>query len=52
MSKHVGSDFDAFLEEDGLREDVTAAAVKRVGESLHYCTAGREDGASGAACEE
>lgn len=30
MSKHVGSDFDAFLEQDGLREEVTAAAVKRV----------------------
>jgi transcriptional regulator with XRE-family HTH domain len=30
MIKHVGSDFDAFLEEDGLREEVTAAAVKRV----------------------
>ena len=30
MSKHVGSDFDAFLEEEGMREEVTAAAVKRV----------------------
>ena len=30
MSKHVGSDFDAFLEEEGMQEEVTAAAVKRV----------------------
>lgn len=27
---HIGSDFDEFLEEQGLREEVTAAAVKRV----------------------
>lgn len=30
MSKHIGSNFDDFLEEEGLREEVTAAAVKRV----------------------
>jgi antitoxin HicB len=30
MDKHIGSDFDAFLEEEGMREEVTAAAVKRV----------------------
>lgn len=30
MNKHIGSDFDDFLEEDGSREDVTAAAMKRV----------------------
>lgn len=30
MSKHVGSDFDAFLQEDGILEEVTAAALKRV----------------------
>lgn len=30
MSKHIGSDFDAFLEEEGLREEATATAVKRV----------------------
>ena len=30
MSKHIGSDFDDFLEEDGLKEDITAAAIKRV----------------------
>lgn len=27
---HIGSDFDEFLEEKGLREEVTAAAIKRV----------------------
>lgn len=27
---HIGSDFDEFLEEDGLREEVTAAAIKRI----------------------
>jgi DNA-binding phage protein len=27
--KNVGSDFDDFLEEEGLLEDVTAVAVKR-----------------------
>lgn len=30
MNKHIGSNFDDFLEEDGVREDVTAAAMKRV----------------------
>ena len=29
-NKHIGSDFDDFLEEDGIREEVTAAAIKRV----------------------
>ena len=28
--KHVGSDFDDFLEAEGLREEVTAQAIKRV----------------------
>lgn len=27
---HIGSDFDEFLEEEGLREEVTAVATKRV----------------------
>jgi len=27
---HVGSDFDDFLQEEGIREEVTAAALKRV----------------------
>ena len=30
MNKHIGSNFDDFLEEEGLREEVTAAAMKRV----------------------
>lgn len=30
MNKHIGSDFDDFLDEDGTRGDVTAAALKRV----------------------
>jgi hypothetical protein len=30
MSKHVGSDFDAFLAQEQLLEEVTAAALKRV----------------------
>ncbi|GLK88013.1 helix-turn-helix domain-containing protein [Pseudomonas turukhanskensis] len=30
MNKHVGSDFDAFLAEEQLLEEVTAAALKRV----------------------
>lgn len=30
MNKHVGSSFDDFLTEDGIREDVEAAALKRV----------------------
>ncbi len=28
--KHIGSDFDEFLKEEGIREEVTAAAIKRV----------------------
>lgn len=27
---HVGSDFDEFLDEEGIHEEVTAAALKRV----------------------
>lgn len=30
MNKHVGSSFDDFLSEQGLSEEVTAAALKRV----------------------
>lgn len=30
MNKHIGSNFDDFLEEEGMREEATAAAVKRV----------------------
>ncbi|MDN5881513.1 MAG: helix-turn-helix domain-containing protein [Nitrosospira sp.] len=30
MNKHIGSDFDDLLAEDGNREEVTAAAMKRV----------------------
>ena len=30
MSKHIGSNFDDFLDEEGIREEVTAAAIKRV----------------------
>ena len=30
MNKHIGSDFDAFLEEEGLLAEVEAAAFKRV----------------------
>lgn len=30
MNKHIGSDFDDFLAEAGVREEVTAAAIKRV----------------------
>jgi len=30
MNKHLGSNFDDFLQEDGTREEVTATAVKRV----------------------
>lgn len=30
---HIGSDFDEFLEEEGLREEVTAAAFKRISAS-------------------
>lgn len=30
VNQHIGSDFDEFLEEEGIREEVTAAALKRV----------------------
>lgn len=30
MNPYIGSDFDDFLAEDGIKEDVTAAALKRV----------------------
>ena len=30
MNKHIGSNFDDFLAEEGLQEEVTAAAIKRV----------------------
>nr|WP_298168366.1 Fis family transcriptional regulator [uncultured Pseudomonas sp.] len=30
MNKHIGSDFDDFLAEQGLTEEVSAAALKRV----------------------
>ncbi|MFT4192491.1 MAG: helix-turn-helix domain-containing protein [Comamonas sp.] len=30
MNKHLGSNFDDFLDQDGMREEVTAAAIKRV----------------------
>jgi len=29
-NKYIGSDFDDFLQEEGIREEVTAAAIKRV----------------------
>lgn len=29
-SRHVGSDFDDFLAQDGLLEETTAVAIKRV----------------------
>ena len=29
-NKHIGSDFDDFLKEEGIQEEVTAAAIKRV----------------------
>ena len=29
-NRHLGSDFDNFLEEEGLRADTEAAAIKRV----------------------
>ena len=29
-NEHVGSNFDDFLEEEGLREDAESAAIKRV----------------------
>jgi len=30
MNKHLGSNLDEILQEDGVQEEVTAAAVKRV----------------------
>jgi len=30
MNKHIGSDFDDFLDEEGVLEEATAVAVKRV----------------------
>ena len=30
VNPHIGSDFDTFLEEEGIREEVAAAAIKRV----------------------
>lgn len=30
MTKHIGSNFDDFLKEEGMHEEVTAAAMKRV----------------------
>lgn len=30
MSKHLGGDFDEFLHEENMQEEVTAAALKRV----------------------
>ena len=30
MNKHIGSDFDTFLEEEGLLTEVEVAAFKRV----------------------
>lgn len=30
MNEHIGSDFDDFLSEQGLAEEVSAAALKRV----------------------
>jgi antitoxin HicB len=30
MSEHIGSDFDDFLRDEGMQEEVTAAALKRV----------------------
>ncbi|MDA0701029.1 MAG: helix-turn-helix transcriptional regulator [Bacteroidetes bacterium] len=29
-NSHIGSDFDEFLQEEGIHEEVTAAALKRV----------------------
>jgi DNA-binding Xre family transcriptional regulator len=29
-NKYIGSSFDSFLEEEGIREDVMAGAVKRI----------------------
>ena len=30
MKKHIGSSFDSWLHEEGLYEEVTGAAIKRV----------------------
>lgn len=30
MNEHIGSTFDDFLEEEGIREDVENAAVKKI----------------------
>lgn len=30
IQKHVGSDFDEFLEQEGILEEATATAIKRV----------------------
>jgi hypothetical protein len=30
VNPYIGSDFDTFLEEEVIREEVTAAAIKRV----------------------
>lgn len=30
VNPHIGSDFDTFLQEEGIREEVTAEAIKRV----------------------
>ena len=30
VNPHIGSDFDEFLREEGIHEEVTAAALKRV----------------------
>ena len=29
-NKHIGSDFDDFLKEEGIQEEVTAAAIESV----------------------
>ncbi|CAM3278423.1 Fis family transcriptional regulator [Pseudomonas floridensis] len=34
MNKHIGSDFDDFLAEQSLAEEVSAAALKRVIETM------------------
>ena len=30
VNQHIGSDFDEFLQEEGIHEEVAAAALKRV----------------------
>ena len=30
INPYIGSDFDTFLEEEGIREEVTSAAINRV----------------------